>query len=55
MVNCGLAPRQQTPRFDLKTVRLMDAVPTAYNCSSVCGDEENRHWLSTTDRKCWLL
>jgi len=37
MENCGLAAWQQTPRFDLKTVRLMDAVPTAYNCSSVCG------------------
>jgi len=34
--NCGLAAWQQTPRFNPKTVRLMDAVPAAYNCSSVC-------------------
>jgi len=42
MENCGLAAWHQTPSFDLKTVQQMDAVPTAYNCSSVC-------WTRKTD------
>ena len=37
MEHYGLAAWQQMRRLDRKTIRLMDAVPTAYNCSSVCG------------------